>query len=47
MSCYDKNEGEEIMRRKNEEIDNEALEKYLNAIGTSIIEFNKQMEEVD
>ena len=45
-----KNEGEEKMRRKTEDkydVENEALEKYLDVIGASIIEFNKQMEEVD
>jgi len=39
------------MRRKilskNEALDDEAFERYLYAIGASIIEINKQIEEVD
>ena len=48
--CDAKNEGEEKMRRKNlarHEINNEAFERHLHAIGASINELNEQMEEAD
>jgi len=32
---------------KNNSLEDEAFERYLHVIGASIIEFNKQMEEVD
>lgn len=49
--CDAENEGEEKMRRKTlgkyDVGDNEAFEKYLYAIGTSINKINQQVEEVD
>ncbi len=48
--CVTKNEGEEKMRRKileRHEINNEAFERHLHAIGANINELNEQMEEVN
>jgi len=48
--CDAKNEGEEKMRRKTlerHEINNEAFDRHLHAVGASINELNEQMEEVE
>lgn len=48
--CDDKKEGEEKMRRKKlikYDVENEAFERCLYAIGASINDLNEQMEGVD